>query len=960
MLVATQQGFRTRLHAQLASAAKVIPSNWAIVPVDSKKAPCLGKGWQHNSLTAEAFVDYLQSPAAGRCSAMGILSGVASGGLLFVDRDGASADKLIEGLSGVSLDEALPKTVAFSSGKLGRSQWAYTVPEKFWGEIARKSLSTGVTGPDGKIEGLDFRWGTDAAAFQSVVAGHHPETSGYRWVDGQSPTDVEVAEAPLWMIETMLADEEPAGALPLDFAPPPIASPSTFQYPRSWSGMSNLSAPFPDAIPLEVCLPVADRSLLNAGVGDGLKNETALKIGLSLVGLEEYLTGIGQRFDGTAKQLFWHFCDRCGKIDERRRNELWAFVGEKASGVTPSMKGQQIETCARAWIWKEIVKPSLKGVPEKTVHQLEKAGRLEDEEDRYAQYRERLMVILATYEGSEQRFRLRELASLYSLPSRHIELDISELSERREQFKKSYSLNELMALPEDATQWLVDGLIPRGGLILETAKAKTGKTLLAYEAADAVARGGQFLGFQAAQGKVLLIQAEEGLGTIRRRLMGKGMDAPGYPQHNVVIEKDLDITKPEEFEALIQHHRPQLVIIDSLRKTSRRSEVDENSQKFAQPVYAIDKILQDHNISGILIHHSNKNKEARGIDTVAGTSALSGACWGIWNLTRIAEEGQAPKEDDPNRLLSLVVREGMGRRFHLKLEELEGDMYEWVNEGEHNVDLEQSDLENRITHLIKQNTEVAPDGLTAKEIAHYLHIPETKKVYRPLNRLTMQKRISRIRDNKDGRVFKYSVPSVKLDNSNLTPPQNLTPPPPTDWETATNSTSTPFQRKVQAWAEANPVKPGQDHSIEFDAEKHLPATISQPPSNPEPARLVLNNNTQPLIHREGGGLNLGGGETRVTQIEEEPEILPITTWKEFSVGDMVRVDHARLAQAGYEKHELKEMASEGMADGRRGMISFFVNKKCIFSGEDSTWIHVDFDDGGCSQLVDFHLSLEAT
>jgi hypothetical protein len=75
---------------------------------------------------------------------------------------------------------------------------------------------------------------------------------------------------------------------------------------------------------------------------------------------------------------------------------------------------------------------------------------------------------------------------------------------------------------------------------------------------------------------------------------------------------------------------------------------------------------------------------------------------------------------------------------------------------------------------------------------------------------------------------------------------------------------------------------------------------------------------------------------------------------------MVRVDHARLAQAGYEKHELKEMASEGMADGRRGMISFFVNKKCIFSGEDSTWIHVDFDDGGCSQLVDFHLSLEAT
>jgi hypothetical protein len=82
----------------------------------------------------------------------------------------------------------------------------YRVPEQFWSAIATHKVKAGV-GADGKPEQLEFRWN----GCQSVVAGVHPQTGRYRWLEGRSPDEIDVAEAPLWMIEQMLS-EQPAAA----------------------------------------------------------------------------------------------------------------------------------------------------------------------------------------------------------------------------------------------------------------------------------------------------------------------------------------------------------------------------------------------------------------------------------------------------------------------------------------------------------------------------------------------------------------------------------------------------------------------------------------------------------------------------------------------------------------------------------------------------------------------------
>jgi hypothetical protein len=210
--------------SQLLSLLPQIPDAWALVAIDGKKAP-LGNRWQETPLCKADFEQAMQEKKFAKLSidrhgkpfsiphywakAIGVLCGTPSGGLLFLDHDGATCDPLIEQLSNVSLAEALPPTVAVTSGRPGRYQLVYWVPEQFWSAIATHKVKAGV-GADGKPEQLEFRWN----GCQSVVAGVHPQTGRYRWLEGRSPDEIDVAEAPLWMIEQMLSEQPAAVPAP--------------------------------------------------------------------------------------------------------------------------------------------------------------------------------------------------------------------------------------------------------------------------------------------------------------------------------------------------------------------------------------------------------------------------------------------------------------------------------------------------------------------------------------------------------------------------------------------------------------------------------------------------------------------------------------------------------------------------------------------------------------------------
>lgn len=143
----------------------------------------------------------VQEIQKGKCLAVGLLTGEVSNGIMAVDHDGLSCDPLIEKLSGLSIKKALPKTGGFTSGKEGRYQLLYQVPEYFWPYVKSKVVLTGVKGADNKEEQLDLRWNGK----QSTFVGTHPETGAYHYLPGQSPTEIKVASCPLWIIRQILS-----------------------------------------------------------------------------------------------------------------------------------------------------------------------------------------------------------------------------------------------------------------------------------------------------------------------------------------------------------------------------------------------------------------------------------------------------------------------------------------------------------------------------------------------------------------------------------------------------------------------------------------------------------------------------------------------------------------------------------------------------------------------------------
>ena len=171
-----------------------LPDDWGYVGVDGQKRP-YQSAWQDNPLNKDALLAELNS---GRAHAIGVCCGTPSGGLLFLDHDGKSASTLLADW-GLPLS-SLPRSWVVKSGRDGRMQIIYRVPEQYWDAIATRKYKTGVIDDDGKAEQVELRWN----GCQSVVAGAHPMTSGYYWVPSHGPGDREIAEAPVGLIERML------------------------------------------------------------------------------------------------------------------------------------------------------------------------------------------------------------------------------------------------------------------------------------------------------------------------------------------------------------------------------------------------------------------------------------------------------------------------------------------------------------------------------------------------------------------------------------------------------------------------------------------------------------------------------------------------------------------------------------------------------------------------------------
>ncbi|WP_310482591.1 bifunctional DNA primase/polymerase [Chamaesiphon sp. VAR_48_metabat_403] len=309
-----------------------LPEYFQLTPVRGKK-PYTAK-WQ---TTYIARTDIEQAIASGKATGFGLRLGTPSNGVMALDIDGTAPKALLTEIMG---DEEIPVTVEFTSGKPDRSQMLFQVPMQYWDalKLKKRTIASGDT-----TEDLDFRWNGN----QSVLPpSAHPETDGYRWIDGKSPADVEIAQLPTKLLEFWLNLIEPPKA-PAEKVINTERAPSCDNSPAT--------------IPIERLLSKAHRESLS-GVSSGNRDNTGIELACDLIGVQQ-LGSIECDYKGknytltieqNARELFAEYCSGCNPpLLDRDEDRIWNSAQHRDG--TPSICDEEIlKNCARGYL-KEVI-----------------------------------------------------------------------------------------------------------------------------------------------------------------------------------------------------------------------------------------------------------------------------------------------------------------------------------------------------------------------------------------------------------------------------------------------------------------------------------------------------------------------------------------------------------------------------------------------------------------------------
>lgn len=189
-------------------------------------------------------------------------------------------------------------------------------------------------------------------------------------------------------------------------------------------------------------------------------------------------------------------------------------------------------------------------------------------------------------------------------------------------------------------KWLIDDLLPVGGVVMLSAKPKMGKSFLAIQLALTVASGGEFLGFQAQKHEVLYIDLETSQRSMKNRISMMTADAP----------KGLYLMTPQEvfefgnigngFESQVDyflesHKGVKLVIVDTygLIQGSRPSQYVYR-QEYAE-ISHLNSWARKKGFTLVLIHHQNKQDDyANPVQGISGSTGITGGLQAYYILSK--------------------------------------------------------------------------------------------------------------------------------------------------------------------------------------------------------------------------------------------------------------------------------------------------------------------------------------
>lgn len=391
-----------------------------------------------------------------------------------------------------------------------------------------------------------------------------------------------------------------------------------------------------------------------------------------------------------------------------------------------------------------------------------------------------LLSLLQMEDPVERCRQIALLAPKYSMGAGTIKEAMAIMKQRTQAPQvEDLTFEDVFDSESEAMDWLVPGLLPVGETVLLCALPKVGKSKLAIDLAFSVATGeSRFLGQETKQGKVLLITPDASKQSLKQELTKRGFRKQDSP--NLHIFPRWSIDQMAVLEAKLEKFRPDLVVIDSLKKITVGQEISENSDEFANNIIALNDMLSRYRASGILVHHANKSNDAIGVERVRGSTAIVGSCWGTWILERI------PKKDpnnakrmivdpkDPKRIFTATSRDAEGTTLNIEFN-VENNSWDFM--GEVGLDeqeaKQQSTYQERILKVLLDNQR----SLSGPEIMELMGIGREQRnsVYTVLGRMENKRLINSRPAPGDKRFNLYSLSAPKSNDAIVI---SLPPPPP--------------------------------------------------------------------------------------------------------------------------------------------------------------------------------------
>ena len=312
---------------------------------------------------------------------------------------------------------------------------------------------------------------------------------------------------------------------------------------------------------------------------------------------------------------------------------------------------------------------------------------------------------------------------------------------KNEQLLKFSYPSDWINEPEKETEWVVDGLIPSGALIMISSNPKVGKSTFSRTMSVSIAKGIPFLNRTVKEGEVLYLALEENLDQVKQSFRKLGVDAltplgiySGRPWPGL----------SDQLEFLIMSRKPSLVVIDTVVRLAdvkvKISEYNSTSKWLNPYMY----MAHESGSAICLLYHDRKSTSDSGSDRLLELMGSQGISATIDQLISLK------KRPDGNRSFST---EGRFTDVPETVYQLDENTLNLIEIG-HPSDLKSEALENQIIELLRLEGE-----MRQKKIQETIPV-RAQTVLHALNTLVQQGTLNRSGSGKSSSPFRYSLDSI--------------------------------------------------------------------------------------------------------------------------------------------------------------------------------------------------------